>query len=175
MKILTILFLVALTVIGLGQSLGKNQQAAAAVNPPNLPFPRTDQPRAASPFFGMHPFITATTGTITETITITIKSTALSSDAISCQGSASTFESSGLTFTDLATVAATPSTGLTRHCTVTIPFSWEAATPTIDRLLISYSITAPTSAAALPNRFANHGALVTTGVKSESLTLSTVI
>jgi hypothetical protein len=89
--------------------------------------------------------ITPTTGKFVFSFTITIASTNLGSDAIACSATASVTDSSGRGATEIASVAATKS-GSAATCTVTIPYSWTLASPTLDKVALAYSISAFNSA-----------------------------
>jgi len=101
-------------------------------------------------------------GTFVFKFTITVKSTNLGSDSITCEAGAdvddqnqTTFVSAGL-FEEGASVAATKGTG-TASCTVTIPYSWSLEFASTDMVNLSYVITASTSTGAgLPQRFNTH-------------------
>jgi len=79
-------------------------------------------------------------GTITVTLTITVKPTTLTT--FSCTASVSVLddiESSLRGYNEGATAAAT-GTGTTRTCTLTIPYSWALATQSSDSMTISYAV-----------------------------------
>ena len=88
-----------------------------------------------------------TTGKFVFSFTITIASTNLGSDAIACEANVTALDTSGHTFTETASVAATKS-GTTATCTVTIPYSWILSTPTVDMVSLAYTISAVNTAAA---------------------------
>jgi hypothetical protein len=104
------------------------------------PVEEADAPAAIAP----------TTGTLTFTITITVKSTNLGTDKIVCTANASTSEvvppSGFRSVNETASVAATGS-GSTRTCTVTIPYSWPLSTAKTDTVSLSYSVSAIGAAA----------------------------
>jgi len=88
-----------------------------------------------------------TTGKFVFSFTITIASTNLGSDAIACDANVTALDTSGHTFTETASVAATKS-GTTATCTVTIPYSWILSTPTTDMVSLGFMISAANTAAA---------------------------
>src|SRR5579872_787979 len=80
-------------------------------------------------------------GTITVTLTITLKTTSLT--AITCSESASVVDGASTgaprVFSESNTVAAT-GTGTTRTCKLSIPYSWGLATQATDNMSTSYSV-----------------------------------
>ena len=92
-------------------------------------------------------------GTISVTITITLKTTGLTN--ISCL--AATAVTDNLTsptpviYDETNTVAAT-GTGSTRTCKLTIPYSWALATQSLDSMSTSYSVFGSTGTSGLPQR-----------------------
>jgi hypothetical protein len=100
-----------------------------------------------------------TTGTIVVNFSITVDATISSTAGIGCHAAASV--SDGPTgaknlINEAAGVLATR-TGSTASCTVNIPYSWNLVTPTTDKVILAYSITAPAevppgSPSSLPTR-----------------------
>lgn len=92
-------------------------------------------------------------GTITLTITITLKTTSLTtitcSEAVSVIDGATT--GAPRVFSESNTVAAT-GTGSTRTCKLSIPYAWGLATPTSDSMTTSYSVLGNTGTTGLPQR-----------------------
>jgi hypothetical protein len=81
-----------------------------------------------------------TTGKFVFTFTITVSSTLPSHGVVSCRASASVFEStSGQNIQQDAHGVATLSNGKWT-CIATMPYSWILATPTSDKVNLSYSI-----------------------------------
>lgn len=80
-------------------------------------------------------------GTINLTITITLKTTSLTT--VTCVEEVSVFDGAATTtprvFSESNTVAAT-GTGTTRTCKLSIPYSWGLTTPTSDSMTTSYSV-----------------------------------
>jgi len=94
----------------------------------------------------------ATTGKFVFNFTISVQSALASTVGIECNASAETFEATTQhTILEDAAVSATR-TGSTAKCTVTIPYSWVLTTPTTDMVTLSYQLSAPTAAPALPSR-----------------------
>jgi hypothetical protein len=83
----------------------------------------------------------ATTGTFVFNFTITIASKNLGGDTIVCNVDLDTFEATGLTADESASVKATV-TGSTAKCTVTIPYSWPLKTASADTVSFIYSVSA---------------------------------
>jgi len=81
--------------------------------------------------------LTTAGGTFVVTLTITVKSLALSSILCSVDVSVSDAH----TYFETASVKAT-GTGATRTCKITIPYSWQLVTPASDTVTISYGIAA---------------------------------
>ncbi len=96
-------------------------------------------------------------GSFVVNFTITVKSTIAATKNIACTVSALVLDSgSGNTITEIAGNAVVRGSGSTVACTATLPYSWNLATGTIDKINLSYSVQEPaaiTSAAqAYPNR-----------------------
>jgi hypothetical protein len=86
---------------------------------------------------------TPTTGTFIFTFTITLGETIPSSDKIGCTANANFIEkASENQIAESAGQLATRS-GSTAICTVTMPYSWNLATPGSDKVNLSYDIEAP--------------------------------
>ena len=102
-------------------------------------------------------------GTFVFKITITIKSTNLSTDTIACTAGVDLIDENPTTFVvtgvweEVAAVAATKS-GSTATCTVTIPYSWSLANGSTDTVNLDYGIEAPApgSSSPLPERLNTH-------------------
>ena len=93
--------------------------------------------------------------------TITISSTDLGSDTISCLATASLTDNlplSPIFIDETASVKATVS-GSTASCTVNIPYSWTLKTGTTDTVLLSYVVSAvgPSASGGLPTRTSSQG------------------
>ena len=92
-------------------------------------------------------------GTITVTLTITLKTTGLTN--ITCLEEVSVFDGTGTTspriFAESNTVAAT-GTGTTRTCKLSIPYSWGLTTQATDNMTTSYSVFGSTGTTGLPQR-----------------------
>lgn len=96
--------------------------------------------------------VTPTTGKFVFNFTISVQSSLASTVGIECGASAETLDvTTQHTVLEEAAVAATR-TGSTAKCTVTIPYSWVLSTPTTDMVTLSYILSAPTAAPALPSR-----------------------
>ncbi len=83
------------------------------------------------------PATAATTGTLTFSFTITVKSTVPKNAVITCQATAIASDPAG-GFTEEGGAVATGS-GATRTCTVVIPYSWNLTTPTKDSISLATS------------------------------------
>ncbi len=107
-----------------------------------LPTPVTDSAEpAATTVFG---------GTFVVTFTITVKSAIATSAKISCSVTASLIDAETTNpsiIEEEAAVVATRS-GSTATCTVTIPYSWNLATGSTDKVTLAYSLVAPVEATA---------------------------
>jgi hypothetical protein len=98
--------------------------------------------------------LTVTGGTITVTLTITVKSVGLTTFSCSAETNVPD-NSASLTafrnYLETATVAAT-GTGATRTCKVTIPYSWSLTTPASDSMTTGYTVFATGTAPSLTQR-----------------------
>ena len=83
------------------------------------------------------PATTATTGTITFSFTITVKSTVPKNAVITCTATAIASDPAG-GFTEEGGAVAT-GTGTTRTCKIVIPYSWGLTTPTQDTITLATS------------------------------------
>lgn len=90
-------------------------------------------------------------GTVTVTITITVKTTGLTN--FTCSASVTTLDgTTSLTvFSETNTVAAT-GTGSTRTCKLSIPYSWSLTTQTTDTMTTNYSVIGNAGTVGLPLR-----------------------
>jgi hypothetical protein len=90
-------------------------------------------------------------GTVTVTLTITLKTTGLTN--ITCSEDISVVDNptSPRVFDETNTVAAT-GTGSTRTCKLSIPYSWGLTTQATDNMTTSYSVSGSTGASGLPQR-----------------------
>ena len=91
-------------------------------------------------------------GTVSLTITITVKSTALTNFTCSADVLVQEATATGaLDFQESDTVVAT-GPGTTRTCKLSIPYSWSLATPTTDSMMTSYTVLGSTGTNGLPQR-----------------------
>lgn len=93
-------------------------------------------------------------GTITVTLTITLKTTAITNVTCSANVSVTDAATTGVPrfLAETNTVAAT-GTGTTRTCKMTIPYAWGLSTQTTDSMSTGYVVSgAPATAGALPVR-----------------------
>jgi hypothetical protein len=116
--------------------------------------PHTGAFRAVSPAAEEGPDLAAITtfgGTVNLTITITLKTTALTS--ITCSEGVSVVDgtTSPRIFEESNTVAAT-GTGSTRTCKLSIPYSWGLTTQSTDTMSTTYSVFGSTGTSGLPQR-----------------------
>ena len=90
-------------------------------------------------------------GTITVTLTITLKTTTLTN--ITCTTDVSVLDgtTSPRIFSETNTVAAT-GTGTTRTCKLSIPYSWSLSTQTSDNMSTGYTVFGATGTSGLPQR-----------------------
>jgi hypothetical protein len=92
-------------------------------------------------------------GTVTVTLTITLKTTSLTN--IDCSEELSVEDNitggSPRIYDESNTVAAT-GTGATRTCKLSIPYSWSLLTATSDSMTTSYTVTGFTGTTGLPQR-----------------------
>jgi hypothetical protein len=97
------------------------------------------------------PAATVVGGTVTVTITITVKTAGLTN--FTCSANVSVFDgtTSPTTFEETNTVAAT-GTGSTRTCKLSIPYSWSLTTPTSDSMMTGYTVSGTTGTTGLPQR-----------------------
>jgi hypothetical protein len=104
-------------------------------------------------------------GTVNLTITITVKTTALTN--FTCVATVSVFDgtTSPTSFEESNTVAAT-GTGATRTCKLTIPYAWSLATQATDLMTTSYDVFGTTGATGLPQRTSARSPLDTRKVPS---------
>jgi hypothetical protein len=100
------------------------------------------------------------TGKFVFKFTITISSTNLGSDTISCTALASLIDNpiSSIFISETASVKATVS-GSTASCTVNIPYSWTLKTGSTDTVSLSYVVSAvgPSASGGLPTRTSSQG------------------
>ena len=82
----------------------------------------------------------ATTGTFVFTFSVTISSTLPKNSVLVCSASAAVSEA-GPNISQKATGVGTIS-GTTGTCKVTMPYSWALATPTTDKVVLSYTVEA---------------------------------
>ena len=85
------------------------------------------------------PPVTPTTGTLILKLTLTVKSTIPKNAVIACGGNASVFDSSGFSADEHGSSIAKLVSGTTYSCTVTLPYSWPLASPSTDKISLSYS------------------------------------
>ena len=93
-------------------------------------------------------------GTISVTITITIKTTSLSNITCLAETTVTDNLTSPVIYNESNTVAAT-GTGGTGTCKLTIPYSWALATQPSDSMSTSYSVFGSTGTSGLPQRTAS--------------------
>jgi hypothetical protein len=108
-----------------------------------VPSAAEDSPDAAAPVtFG---------GTVTVTLTITLKTAGLTN--ITCAEEVSVFDgtTSPRILAESNTVAAT-GTGTTRTCKLSIPYSWSLTSQATDNMTTSYSVFGSTGTTGLPTR-----------------------
>ena len=113
--------------------------------------------------------LTTFTGTINVTLTITLKTTAITN--VTCSEEVSVIDaitSSPRFFAEGDSVAAT-GTGTTRTCTLSIPYSWALATQPNDTMSTSY-VVAGTKGTGLPTRSSTLSPLDTRSVPANGTT-----
>ena len=89
------------------------------------------------------PAATVVGGTVTLTITITVKTTGLTN--FTCSASVTTLDGtiSPTVYSETNTVAAT-GTGATRTCKLSIPYSWSLTSQTTENMTTGYTVVATT-------------------------------
>lgn len=97
-------------------------------------------------------------GTISITLTITLKTTGITT--ITCSAEVFTLDNLTTDFGETETVAAT-GTGTTRTCKLTIPYSWSLATASSDNMMTSYFVTGGAGTTGLPQRSSSRNPLDT--------------
>jgi hypothetical protein len=106
------------------------------------------------------PAATVVGGTVTVTITITVKTAGLTN--FKCIASVSAFDGaatgSPTIFDESNTVAAT-GTGSTRTCKLSIPYSWSLTSQATDTMSTSYTVLGSTGATGLPQRTSDRSPL----------------
>lgn len=115
------------------------------------------------------PAVTTLTGTISVTLTITLKTTSLTNVTCIAETVVLDNPTSPVSYTELNTVAAT-GTGGTRTCKLTIPYSWALATQSSDNMSTSYTVSGSTGTSGLPQRTAGRSPLDTRKVPSTGTT-----
>jgi len=155
-KVTTLCLLVA-CFLGMSVSLWA-QNAAAPHGIPGYLDPRTRIFHSTPPLVSPDaeaPAKTTFTGKIVFNFTITVNSTIASTDAIACIAGGG-LSDSGVSIVEEAATSVTRGTGTTVTCSVTVPYSWNLATASTDKIRLSYSIFLPvnftTTAGAYPNR-----------------------
>jgi hypothetical protein len=113
--------------------------------------------------------VTTVGGTISVTITITLKTTGLTN--ITCTANTMVLDNitSPVSYEESNIVAATGS-GVTRTCKLTIPYSWALATQSSDNMSTSYTVFGSTGTTGLPQRSATRSPLDTRKVPSNGTT-----
>jgi hypothetical protein len=114
--------------------------------------------------------LTTFTGTINVTLTVTLKTTAITNVTCSEEVSVIDGTSSPRFFAESNSVAAT-GTGNTRTCTLSIPYSWALATQPNDMMSTSY-VVAGTKGTGLPTRSSTLSPLDTRSVPANGTTTS---
>lgn len=112
-------------------------------------------------------------GTINFNFTITVKANITSTAKIQCTGMATVLDLSAQNeILEQASVLATRS-GTTATCAVTIPYLWNLASGTTDKLTLGYIISAPSEAAltaSLPSRNSEQLAFATISIPANGST-----
>jgi len=106
-------------------------------------------PPAATEDPDVLPAATTVGGTVTVTLTITLKTTGLTN--IVCSEGLSVIDSGARIYDESNSVTAT-GTGTTRTCKLAIPYSWSLLTPTTDSMSTTYTVTGFTGTSGLPSR-----------------------
>jgi hypothetical protein len=136
-----------------------SQAASAAAKPGILgyldphtgafrPIPQTapdDAEAAAATTFG---------GTVTVTLTITLKTTSITNVTCSLEVSANDGTTSFTSYAESNTVAATGS-GTTRSCKLSVPYSWSLVSQSTDNMTTSYNVFGSTGTTGLAQRSAS--------------------
>jgi hypothetical protein len=106
------------------------------------------------------PAATTFTGTISVTITITLKTTGLTNIVCSQEVIVVDGGTAPSIFSESNSVAATGS-GTTRTCKLSIPYSWSLTTQSSDNMTTSYVVVGTTGTTGLPSRSSTHSPLDT--------------
>jgi len=115
------------------------------------------------------PPLTTVGGTISLTITITVKTTGITNVTCVADTSVVDNQTNPVSYDESETVAATGTT--TKTCTLKIPYSWALATQSIDNMSTSYIVTG-IAATGLPQRTASRTPLDIRKVPSNGTTTS---
>lgn len=99
-------------------------------------------------------------GTVTLTITITVKTAALTNFTCSANVMVVDGTTSPTVFSESNTVAAT-GTGSTRTCKLSIPYAWSLTAQATDRMTTGYTVIGTTGATGLPQRTSSRNPLDT--------------
>ncbi len=124
--------------------LGYLDPGTGAFKPMRVRTPHADAPTSPPP---------VTQGTFVIGLTINVISSFPSDETYTCGAESTVFDESGLDFEDDATVTATRS-GNTVTCTVTIPYYWRLADPSMDTVTVGFDVvaTGPASSNGQPTR-----------------------
>jgi hypothetical protein len=109
-------------------------------------------------------------GTITVTLTITVKSTGLTNFTCTAEVSVSDEITTTPRGYEESDTAAATGTGTTRTCKATIPYSWELGTASSDSMTISYIVFGSATAPAVGQRTTGLSPLDTTKVPANGAT-----
>jgi hypothetical protein len=85
------------------------------------------------------PAVAASTGKFVFTFSVTVTSTVPKNGVVVCTAFASVSESTGQNIQQTAVGIATPSAGKAT-CTATMPYSWALASPSSDKVILSYKV-----------------------------------
>lgn len=114
------------------------------------------------------PAATVFTGTISVTLTITLKTTSLTN--ITCVADVVAFDASNTVVLEESNTVAGTGTGTTRTCKLTIPYAWSLTTQSTDNMQTSYSVLGNTGTTGLPQRTSSRSPLDTRKIPGNGVT-----
>jgi hypothetical protein len=115
------------------------------------------------------PPVTVVGGTISLTITITLKTSAITNVTCIAESIVVDNAANPVIYSESNTVAAT-GTGITRTCKLTIPYSWALATQSSDSMSTTYNVLGSAGTSGLPQRTASRDPLDTRKVPTNGTT-----
>lgn len=114
------------------------------------------------------PAATTFTGTVSVTLTITLKTTSLTN--VTCVADVVAFDASNTVVLEESNTVAATGTGATRTCKLTIPYAWSLTTQSTDNMQTSYSVLGNTGTTGLPQRTSSRSPLDTRKIPGNGVT-----